>query len=124
VGTTSEVSVSIAVDERGHMHGIIRALEGFAEVTVEPDLALVCAVDDGLMAHLGRPTRFLNALDGIPVRIVFQAASRRTITVVLADAHVPEAMGRLHEKFFPMTRGEAQVLLQPTGVQRASGGAG
>ena len=44
--------------------------------------------------------RAVTALDGVPLRLVSQAASRRNITFVLRDADVPHAMMRLHETFF------------------------
>jgi aspartokinase len=63
-------------------------------------MALVCAVGDGLMAQPEVVARMLRALDGVPLRMVSQAASRRDVTVVLADADVAEAMQRLHREFF------------------------
>ena len=44
--------------------------------------------------------RAVTALEGVPLRLVSQAASRRNITFVLRDADVPHAMMRLHETFF------------------------
>ena len=48
VVTTSEVSVSVTVDDRRHLDAIVEALSEFAEVSVEPDMALLCAVGDRL----------------------------------------------------------------------------
>ena len=100
VVTTSEVSVSVTVEDRRSLGGITQALEAFAEVTMELDMALVCAVGDGLVAQPTTIARMLGALDGMPLRMVSQAASRRNITVVLADVDVPDAMRRLHKEFF------------------------
>jgi aspartokinase len=52
------------------------------------------------MAQPAVAARMLRALDGVPLRMVSQAASRRNVTVVLADADVAEAMQRLHREFF------------------------
>jgi aspartate kinase len=100
VVTTSEVSVSVTVEDRRQLDGIKQALEAFAEVSIEPEMALVCAVGDGLMAQPAVAARMLRALDGVPLRMVSQAASRRNVTVVLTDADVAEAMQRLHREFF------------------------
>jgi len=100
VVTTSEVSVSVTIEDRRQLDGIAQALESFAEVSIEPAMALVCAVGDGLMAQPEMAARMLRALDGVPLRMVSQAASRRNVTVVLADADVAEAMQRLHREFF------------------------
>jgi len=57
-------------------------------------------VIDGVMYTTGGTRRAVTALDGVPLRLVSQAASRRNITFVLRDADVPHAMMRLHETFF------------------------
>jgi aspartokinase len=44
--------------------------------------------------------RAIVALDRIPLRLVSQAASRRTITFVLRESDVTDAMTRLHNAFF------------------------
>jgi aspartate kinase len=100
VVTTSEVSVSVTVDNTRRLDDILSNLRNFAEVNCEPDMAIVCAVGENLRTE---PTIFAKAvtsLDRIPLRLVSQAASRRNITFVLRDSDVPEAMGRLHTAFF------------------------
>jgi aspartate kinase len=101
VVTTSEVSVSVTVDDRRHLEAIRDALSEFAEVAIEPDMALLCAVGDELRADASIAARVLRVLESVPLRMVSQAASRRNITVVLRQADLPGAMQRLHEEFFP-----------------------
>jgi aspartate kinase len=48
VVTTSEVSVSVTVDDARHLPGVVRTLEAVADVTSEANMAIVCAVGDGL----------------------------------------------------------------------------
>ena len=48
VVTTSEVSVSVTVDDRRRLPAIVEALSEFAEVDCEHDMAIVCAVGEGL----------------------------------------------------------------------------
>ena len=100
VVTTSEVSVSVTVDNTRRLDDIVRNLRNFADVACEPDMAIVCAVGENLRADAALFARAVTALDRIPLRLVSQAASRRNITFVLRDSDVPEAMGRLHEQFF------------------------
>jgi aspartate kinase len=100
VVTTSEVTVSTTVDERRHVEEIAAALGQLGDVTVEGDLALLCAVGDRLRERPEMTTRILALLDGVPLRMVSQAASRRNITVVVRDADLPRAMTRLHQELF------------------------
>lgn len=100
VVTTSEVSVSVTVDDRRRLPAIVEALSEFAEVSCEHDMAIVCAVGEGLMHEPRLVPRIFEALGDVPVRLLSQAASRRNITFVIPESDVPRALGRLHEHFF------------------------
>jgi aspartate kinase len=100
VVTTSEVSVSVTVDDTRRLDAIVDSLRSFAEVECEPEMAIVSAVGENLRADPTLFGRAVTSLDRIPLRLVSQAASRRNITFVLRDADVPQAMMRLHEQFF------------------------
>jgi aspartate kinase len=100
VVTTSEVSVSVTVDDTRRLEALVENLRHFAEVACEPEMAIVCVVGENLRSDATLFGRAITALDRIPLRLVSQAASRRNITFVLRDADVPAAMKRLHETFF------------------------
>src|SRR5207237_7847712 len=100
VVTTSEVSVSVTVDDRRRLDSVVENLRHFAEVACEPEMAIVCAVGENLRSDATLFGRAIMALDRIPLRLVSQAASRRNVTFVLRDADVPAAMARLHAEFF------------------------
>jgi aspartate kinase len=100
VVTTSEVSVSVTVDDRRHLDAIVEQLSQFAEVGVEPEMALLCAVGDRLRAEPATAARVVGVLEEVPLRMISQAASRRNITVIMRQADLPHAMHRLHEEFF------------------------
>jgi aspartate kinase len=100
VVTTSEVSVSVTVDDRRNLDAIVEALSDFAEVVVEPGMALLCAVGDRLRNEPGIGARVVGVLEEVPLRMISQAASRRNITVILRQRDLPHAMQRLHEEFF------------------------
>jgi aspartate kinase len=100
VVTTSEVSVSVTVDDTRRLEAILDNLHNFAEASCEREMAIICAVGENLRADPTLFGRAVTSLDRIPLRLVSQAASRRNITFVLRDADVPHAMMRLHEAFF------------------------
>jgi aspartate kinase len=100
VVTTSEVSVSVTVDDRRNVPGIVEALSAFGEVSVESDMALVCAVGDRLRTEPETAARVVGVLEEVPLRMISQAAARRNITVIMRQADLPHAMQRLHEEFF------------------------
>jgi aspartate kinase len=100
VVTTSEVSVSVTVDDRRSLDSIVEALSEFAEVSIEGDMALLCAVGDRLRVEPEIAARVIRVLEEVPLRMISQAASRRNITVILRQADLPHAMHRLHAEFF------------------------
>jgi aspartate kinase len=103
VVTTSEVSVSVTVDDDRRLKAVIADVSEFAEVRSESGMAILCAVGDALRQDAHLAARILGALDGFPLRMVSQAASRRNVTLVLRDGDVPAAMSRLHDLFFVET---------------------
>jgi aspartate kinase len=100
VVTTSEVSVSVTVDDTRRVEAILDNLHNFAEASCERQMAIICAVGENLRADPTLFGRAVTALERIPLRLVSQAGSRRNVTFVLRDADVPHAMMRLHETFF------------------------
>jgi aspartate kinase len=100
VVTTSEVSVSVTVDDTRRLDEIVASLQAFSEVDCEPNMAIVSVVGEKLLEDPALFGRAIVALGHIPLRLVSQAASRRNITFVLRDADVTEAMTRLHDAFF------------------------
>ena len=100
VVTTSEVSVSVTVDDRRHLAAIVEALSDIAEVSVEHEMALLCAVGDRLRNEPAIAARVVSVLEEVPLRMISQAASRRNITVILRQSDLSHAMHRLHQDFF------------------------
>ena len=100
VVTTSEVSVSVTVDDTRRLEAILDNLHNFAEASCEREMAIICAVGENLRADSTLFSRAVTSLERIPLRLVSQAGPRRNVTFVLRDADVPHAMMRLHETFF------------------------
>jgi aspartate kinase len=110
VVSTSEVSISVTVDDDRRLEEIVEEVSAFAEVRVERDMAILCAVGDGLRREPRMASRILGSLEPFPLRMVSQAASRRNVTVVLQDAMAAAAMNHLHATFF--ARAEAPPVAQ------------
>jgi aspartate kinase len=100
VVTTSEVTVSVTVDDRRHLEPIVEELSEFSQVSIDHEMALLCAVGDRLRNEPAIAARAVGVLEEVPLRMISQAASRRNITVILRQADLPHAMQRLHEEFF------------------------
>ena len=97
---TSEVSVSLTIDNTTHIDLVLGELRQFAEATVEHDSVIVCLVGENIRHTPGVARRVFNALDGINIRMISQGASLLNISFVIAETDLVNAVGLLHEEFF------------------------
>jgi aspartate kinase len=100
VVTTSEVSGSVTIDDTRRLPEIMAALKGVADVTREDGMAIICGVGDDLKTDPTFVAHLLEALNGVPVRMLSQAAARRNITLVIAERDLEPALARVHDRFF------------------------
>ena len=97
---TSEVSVSLTIDNTAALEAIRDEIEHFAEVSVEQDQAIVCMVGDNIRHTPGIAARAFGAIGDINIRMISQGASRLNISVVVAAADLKRAIESLHREFF------------------------
>ncbi len=100
VVTTSEVSVSVTIDDRRRLTEIVDGLAEFSDVRCEHEMAIVCAVGEGLQSDPTLAAEILHSVGDVPLKLVSQAASRRNITFVIREADLERALRRLHTRFF------------------------
>jgi len=98
--TTSEVSVSVTVDELTRLDEIRRDLEKLARVEVVPGRALICLVGQDLKFTPGIAARIFRAVERINILMISQGASRRNVSFVVEEKDVEEAVRLLHHEFF------------------------
>jgi aspartate kinase len=100
VVATSEVSVSLTVDETSALWDIVTELKKIGEVNVEGSKAIVCCVGDKLRNIPGVPCIAFSALQDIKIQMISQGASAINITFVIDEDRLPDAVGGLHDAFF------------------------
>ncbi len=100
VVATSEVSVSLTVDETSKLWDIVTELKKIGEVNVEGSKSIVCCVGDNLRNIPGVPYIAFSALQDLKVQMISQGASAINITFVIDDDCLPIAVGGLHDAFF------------------------
>ena len=100
VVTTSEVSVSLSLDDARSLPSIISELETLGTVRVDPGQAIICVVGEGLKEKSGIAAKIFNAISDIPVSLISQGASSINFTFAVAEEQVHEAVSRLHHEFF------------------------
>lgn len=100
VVTTSEVSVSVTIDDSRRLPAIAHALAEVADVTHEDHMAIVCAVGEGLQNDPAFVSELLAAVKGVPIRLLSQAGTRRNITLVIREVDLVTTLTRIHDRFF------------------------
>ena len=98
--TTSEVSVSLTIDNTQRLAEITRELSEFAEVRHENRQAILCVVGDNIRYTPGVAGRIFKALEHVNVRMISQGASLRNISFVVREEDLRPAVEALHAAFF------------------------
>ena len=100
VVSTSEVSVSLTVDSNEAIPQIAADLEQLAFVKYSGRKAIVCLVGENIRETPGVAAQVFDAIRDINVQMISQGASEINLTFVIDEADVPEAVRRLHARFF------------------------
>ena len=98
--STSEVSVSLTLDNGRRLPEICAELAPFTEVSIEKDCSILCAVGDRIRETPGVAARALGALKCVNVRMISQGASLLNLGVVVASEDLQKAAAALHREFF------------------------
>ncbi len=98
--TTSEVSVSMTIENQAKLKDIIEDLNRFGRVSVEDDKGIVCLVGEDLWQDSAVISKLFKTLEGMPIRMISLGASRINLTLVVPESHCNEALKRIHDGFF------------------------
>ncbi|WP_163718341.1 aspartate kinase [Mangrovibacterium lignilyticum] len=82
--TTSEVAVSITIDNTTKLNDIVRELKEYGEVEVDEKQSIICIVGDLIADEHGFAAKVFSALEGIPIRMISYGGSRHNISVLVA----------------------------------------
>ena len=98
--TTSEVSVSLTIDNPGRLPEIVQELGQFAEVGQTPGQVIMCVVGDHIRYTPGIAGKIFKAVDRINIRMISQGASRLNLSFVVDESDLRAAVAALHETLF------------------------
>jgi aspartate kinase len=100
VVATSEVSVSVTIDDASRLETLVVDLRGLGDVSIERDRGIVSVVGSGLSDGGAAMSRAIGAVGDIRVHMLSLSASGINLTIVVDGEQVSPAMGRLHDAFF------------------------
>lgn len=98
--TTSEVNVSVTVDNVEFMDEIIMELSAFAKVNIENDKSLVCVVGSNIRNSKGMPGKIFSVLSEYNITMISLGSSLINISFVVDRVQLNEILQKLHDTFF------------------------
>lgn len=98
--TTSEVGVSVTIDNDKHLDEIVNELKTFGTVTVEKDMVIICVVGDMDSENVGFQAKIVNALKDIPVRMISYGGSNYNVSFLVKAADKKRALESLSKELF------------------------
>ena len=97
---TSEVGVSMSIDNTKHLEEIVAELKKYGTVTVDSGMCIVCVVGDMVWENLGFESRAMDALADIPVRMISYGGSNYNISFLIKETDKKAALQRLSDVLF------------------------
>lgn len=97
---TSEVGVSVTIDNRKHLDEITHELKKLGTVTVDDDMVIICIVGDLEWRNRGFESDALDALKEIPIRMISYGGSNYNISVLVRSEDKVAALNMLSARLF------------------------
>jgi len=98
--TTSEVGVSVSIDNAKRLDEIVNDLKKFGTVTVDKEMVIICVVGDMPYENIGFQAKVVNALKDIPVRMVSYGGSNYNISFLIKASDKKQALNALSISLF------------------------
>ena len=98
--TTSEVGVSVTIDNAKHLDEIVNDLKKYGSVTVDKDMVIICVVGDMEWENLGFEAKTVAALKDIPVRMISYGGSNFNVSLLIKSSDKKRALQALSEHLF------------------------
>jgi len=98
--TTSEVAVSLTIDQQKNLPKIINDLKEFGVVEVDENLSIVCVAGDFSQNKEGLSAQVFNALQKIPIRMISYGGSNYNISLLVKTSQKIEALNALNNQLF------------------------
>ncbi len=97
---TSEVGVSMSIDNSTHLNDIVDELKKYGTVTVDSDMCIICVVGDLDWSNVGFETLATDAMKDIPVRMISYGGSNYNISFLIREADKKRALQSLSNTLF------------------------
>lgn len=98
--TTSEVAVSVTIDEDEHLDKIMKELSQFGQVEIDKGQTIICIVGNFVAEQKGIVTKIFDALEDTPIRMISYGGSRHNISLLTDSSNKEKALQMLNQHLF------------------------
>lgn len=98
--TTSEVGISLTIDNTAHLDPILENLKHYGTVEVDNDMCIICVVGDLRWTNVGFETLAAKALSEIPLRMISYGGSNHNISFLVRESDKKAALQALSDELF------------------------
>ncbi len=98
--TTSEISVSLTVDDHAHLSQIIDDLKNYGTVEVDYDQTIISAVGEEIATERTTAADLFKAIENVPVRMISYGGSQNNISILIPSAFKKQALNALSSHLF------------------------
>jgi len=98
--TTSEVAVSLTIDDDEHLGSVVESLKKYGEVAVDREMTIVCIVGDLISEQIGLIKNVLRSIGDQPVRMISYGGSRNNISILIPTQAKKEVLLSLNKGLF------------------------
>jgi aspartate kinase len=100
--TTSEVAISLTIDDDSNLVDILKELNDFGSVEIDKDQTIICVVGDFLASKSGYAAKVFDSLKSIPIRMISYGGSNNNISVLVNSNMKKDALIALHKGLFDL----------------------
>lgn len=98
--TTSEIAVSLTIDDDTYLSQIVEEIKAFGLVEVDKDQTIICVVGDSIAEEKGTGSRIFNTLSDVPLRMISFGGSKNNVSVLVDTQYKEQSLKLLNDSLF------------------------
>jgi aspartate kinase len=98
--TTSEISVSITIDDTTHLSKIVNDLKHYGIVEIDKEMSIICRVGEGITEEKDATVKVFGSLTDVPIRMISYGGSQNNISILIPTVFKSQALNSLSKNLF------------------------
>ncbi len=98
--TTSEVAISLTIDDTTHLDKIVSELETYGVVQVDHNQSIICVVGNFIAKNSGLASEIFTAVSHVPIRMISYGGSKHNVTILVDSSYKKETLNSLNNHLF------------------------